>query len=853
MMKLISCHIENFGSIRNQTFTFREGLTAVCAENGSGKTTLADFLEAMLYGMKLDRTNSREFGARRHYLPFGGGKFGGSLLFSVGEDVYKIERTFDEKSETKDAIAVYKNDEQFGGFGKNIGEAIFGIDRESFKRTALIDAESIEFGSTGSINAKLHHIAAGSTDAANAETAAALLEKKAKGYKKERADSSSLTAREKAALHELRIKIGSAETTKESLPALYAQLDGLEGELGAARAKQKALQGAALIRKDWERYDGYLNSAAKSEQELDELAQTYPHGLPSLDEVTKVRDRLTAKQTLQDQHDKLMSAEDAEKLAALRKKYAGGAPTEEELNGLSAKIGQLTTAEADLRAAENVQPSAQESALRARFDGHSPTQAELEDLEAAADAYERAEKAYSVMPDLRAAPQRGAGAGRKTGYLVCATLSAAAAAAGIGVLFVQPIAGIALLAAGLLCLIGTGFLYLNKKASAPPTAQQIDPEKIEKRKEMAAAEAKVRHIAAQYGYTDDRGVRDTARKLKEDFEAYQNLRKEGEERNKKLREKRQARDGLRGELEKAFAARGFTEGDFGDRLTALQRELSDYSSLTKTESNLRQQNEKAQQQIEEHEEKIAAFCEKYGLVAGTLGADIDRIESDAQRGAQARRERADNLEKAEAFKQEKGLTDRPAAADGEEGTIEEEIDRLQRERASLTRKIGECEEVAEGLDDLYAERQRREEALARYEHTYAILTRTGDLLRQADKQLKDKYITPVRQHFSEYAALLEAALGEQLTMTPDFTVRFEQNGAAHSDQHLSAGQRSLCAFCFRMALLENMYPGEKPFLILDDPFVHLDKTHMDRVKELLQTLSEKWQLLYFTCHESRAM
>lgn len=851
-MKLLSCHIENFGSIRGETLQFDGALTAFCRANGAGKTTLASFLKAMFYGMESDRANSK-FGARRHFNPFGGGLYGGNVLFSVGEDVYKVERTFDAKSESKDAVTVYKNGERFDGFGADgkIGEAIFGIDQESFERTIFLDARDIEIGSTGSIDAKLNRFAEGSTDDANTETALKRLEEKAKEYKKTRADGSSLTAREKAALRGLRSKIGDAESTRARLPAKYAQLEECDKEISSAQAKLAAMQGAALIRKDWDVYDGYQKDAAKNEATLKELSQTYPRGLPSPDEVQKARDQLTAKQTLQGQHENLLPAEDAEKLSALRKKYAGGVPTEEALNDLSAKIGRLTRAEADLQAAENVQPAAWEGELRAHFDGRSPAQAELDRLDTAAESYERAEKAYSGMPDLPA-PPNAAGAGRKTGYLACAILSAVAAAAGIGVLFIQPVAGIALLAAGLLCLIGTGFLYLNKKASAPPTAQQIDPEKIEKRKEMAAAEAEVRHIAAQYGYAADRGVRDTSRKMRDDFDAYQNLLKEDEKRESGLREKRQARDELREELENAFAARGFTEGGFGDRMTALQRELSDHSSLTKTESNLRQQNERTRRQIAACDLALGAFCAQYGLDARTLEADVDRIERDAQRGAQARRERADNLEKAEAFKQERGLTDRPAAADGEE-ELRGELEQMQRERAKLAGEIEGLETEAETLDDLYAEQRRHEEALANYERDYDLLMRTADLLRQADRQIKDRYVAPIRKNFAEYADLLEAALGEKVAMTPSFRLRFEQNGIERSDLHWSAGQRSLCAFCFRMALLENMYPGERPFLILDDPFVNLDAAHMDRVRQVLQKLSEKWQLIYFTCHESRAI
>ena len=102
------------------------------------------------------------------------------------------------------------------------------------------------------------------------------------------------------------------------------------------------MQGAALIRKDWDVYDGYQKDAAKNEATLKELSQTYPRGLPSPDEVKKARDQLTAKRTLQGQHKNLLPAEDAEKLSALRTKYAGGVPTEEALNDLSAKIGRLT-------------------------------------------------------------------------------------------------------------------------------------------------------------------------------------------------------------------------------------------------------------------------------------------------------------------------------------------------------------------------------------------------------------------------------------------------------------------------------------------------------------------------------
>ena len=88
-------------------------------------------------------------------------------------------------------------------------------------------------------------------------------------------------------------------------------------------------------------------------------------------------------------------------------------------------------------------------------------------------------------------------------------------------------------------------------------------------------------------------------------------------------------------------------------------------------------------------------------------------------------------------------------------------------------------------------------------------------------------------------------------MNRDFEISFERNGKERSERHLSAGQRTICAFCFRLALIWNMYESEKPFLILDDPFVSLDEEHLEKAKNLLVDLSKKMQIIYFSCHSSR--
>ena len=138
------------------------------------------------------------------------------------------------------------------------------------------------------------------------------------------------------------------------------------------------------------------------------------------------------------------------------------------------------------------------------------------------------------------------------------------------------------------------------------------------------------------------------------------------------------------------------------------------------------------------------------------------------------------------------------------------------------------------------------------------IANTGSISPQLKEDvLKEFYeVCLAQQYIAEggiaYAKeLLEKALGEKVVMTKNLEIKFERNGKERSEKHLSAGQRSICALCFRLALIKNMYEGNTPFLVLDDPFTTLDKEHMAKVQEILNALSKEMQMVYFTCHESR--
>ena len=53
-------------------------------------------------------------------------------------------------------------------------------------------------------------------------------------------------------------------------------------------------------------------------------------------------------------------------------------------------------------------------------------------------------------------------------------------------------------------------------------------------------------------------------------------------------------------------------------------------------------------------------------------------------------------------------------------------------------------------------------------------------------------------------------------------------------------------------LIDALFTKEKPFLILDDPFVNLDDEHTGRALKLLEEITRQYQVIYLVCNSGRA-
>ena len=145
-----------------------------------------------------------------------------------------------------------------------------------------------------------------------------------------------------------------------------------------------------------------------------------------------------------------------------------------------------------------------------------------------------------------------------------------------------------------------------------------------------------------------------------------------------------------------------------------------------------------------------------------------------------------------------------------------------------------------------------DEKIGRAEKELFILQSTAKYLEEAKDRLTARYLGGTKRHFLDYVAQIGEDAGE-FSMDTSFTVTKIERGATRKTDFYSKGTRDLYALAARFALVDSLYEGEKPLLILDDPFAHFDDFRFAKAKETLQKFADKRQVLYLTCTNARSV
>ncbi len=842
-MKILSCYVEGYGKIKAQEYTFDREITTFFAENGEGKSTLASFLKAMFYGLKGYTKRSVEFCDREHFYPFDGGRFGGNVRFEMGGDVYKIERFFGERSETSDSVKVYRNGEETQALGEDIGRAVFGVDKESFERTVFLDSGDIEIASTSSIHARLNtFLEGGENEDERLDTAKARLERAAKRYKKSRAGGDKISE-ETALLVKLNEGIDNAAAIRLALEDKYERSARLKEEIEELNAQAVAAQQVNERRTQFEHYDSLEEGALRAQRALDGVLARYPLGLPSEEETLAVNEYMGRSETLEIKLERgEFSLKDGEKLARLSGTFSQGVPSEEVLLEAEKDIRALTETEAKLSLLEGQELKERERFLQGKLAHAQLTQAQMEKTAAIVEEYKKCKGEWETTPTLM--KREGKAVGKKYGLL--AALFALVGLVGVGLYFVHALFGAAAIVVGVLGVLADGFVYLNKKSS---NGGGENPQRQRLAEELRAQEDAIKAVLLPLGYCSGNGVVFDFATLQTDFSEYRGLI-QGERARQAEKERARAQaaalvEGLTAFF-REYALAGDTFVKLLSDLRSMRREFLDLQARKKLAAEERSAME---EELHALKNKVEGYQRKYGL--GEFSA-VGILE-DIRTVARLSQELAEYREKAAAYKKEKGLGERSEREQKDLASLQTQLTEAQNERGKLEREIAADEQEVERLESYEEEKGICETRLRGYKRKHKLMTAAMELLEEAEGRLRDKYVQPIKNEFLYYAEIIERALGEKVVMTKNFELRFERNGMERSEKHLSSGQRSICALCFRLALIKNMYRGQLPFLILDDPFVGLDEAHMSRVREVLRSLCKDMQMVYFTCHESRKL
>ena len=179
----------------------------------------------------------------------------------------------------------------------------------------------------------------------------------------------------------------------------------------------------------------------------------------------------------------------------------------------------------------------------------------------------------------------------------------------------------------------------------------------------------------------------------------------------------------------------------------------------------------------------------------------------------------------------------------EEEERREEIRKKRAEREAKVRDLDFLEEQ----ERLLAQKKEEREAL---EKRYNLLQKTKAYLEMAKERFALQYKEPILEAFQKYfQSICTEPL--QFQMSEDLELSFVDRGLSREQGYLSEGLQDLCRFCQKLAIFDAMFQEEKAFLLLDDPFSHLDEKNGARARALLEELAESRQIFYFTCSEER--
>lgn len=393
-MKLIRCHIENFGVLSDFDFTFEEGLTTICQSNGFGKSTFASFIKAMFYGFP--RTGARNIveNERKRYDPWQGGKYGGYLEFETKGTSYRVTRYFG-KTAAKDTFSLLDltNRQSSTAYSEKLGEELFQLDADSFTRSTYVPQLSVrDMEATTSIRTKLSNLVDDTNDLSNYDTAESKLRDYRTKFRAYRGDGGIINKIRKTYLS-MEDQKDQAEKKKPRLQEIVETIERLNGEKAAKtetvinlRDKIRLASDQKARRINQQRFSELHADIDNNQQYLQEMDKNYPAGYPTFQEIKEQRNNLSVIRQ-ETQRLQALSYEETDRETVDREQqwFADKDKAASDIDRCDQACKELSEVSAKMTAQMLPEELEQLETLSVRFASNPPTEEDLQTCMAAAD------------------------------------------------------------------------------------------------------------------------------------------------------------------------------------------------------------------------------------------------------------------------------------------------------------------------------------------------------------------------------------------------------------------------------------------------------------------------------------
>lgn len=871
-MKLIKAHVENFGKLHDFDYDFSDGLNSFIQENGWGKTTFTVFIKSMLYGMEFIRGGGLEKNERKKYFPWQGGTYGGKLSFSHNGKNYQIIRKFGEKKGT-DKFELYdlSTNKLSDDFSENLGEEIFGINRDTYQRSVYIVLGETPEGSSD-ISAKLNGLVE-AADVSNFDDAVSKLESMAKSLKAQRGSGGEINEIQNK-IREDNEKISDIEGKIRQNKLYIEENSKLQAEIKNLENTQDMLTERLSLNAKYEsklHYEQLKNDAKAALAQKNALLDFFNGKLPDEKSVQNtdliLRNYLTVESNLRNNP---VTQAEKDRYESLKNLFHGDIPTKDEIDSCLKTDGEYNVFKREENGKKlSPQEKTDFDIYRAKFSGADISE-------------EKIQGCLSLMQDVQDKNQKISDLGnllqnkkmeleklrlvKNTNIkrIIFLSLFALFAATGIALPVIDfadfMILGIAGGVLSVLFLV-LGIVSKAKKEDDTELVQEI--ENLEKeisgqKSKNSKNEQNYKNFILKFA-PDEKSDIASLNKISNEYNIYENLLRKYNDYETWLASKTKKPSEYEAELRqflKRFcgtediSAVSVTIQSLNERLNKLSELENKINSTSRNKEILAEEKEKlASVLLQFKTDKSLGFSEQVQQIhdklndfknAEMLLAQSSKKVSDFEQNLEFDISSFGNLKKPEKSTEElkselSGITEKINGKNTLSLDYQKSIDNNQ---ADIDKK----EDIESEIDRLSSQKKEKEEQ-------HQILTKTKEFLQKAKDKLDANYSEPMKNSFEKYLGLLGNNLN--LIIDTDLKISVEGNGEYHESGTLSEGYKDLVNFCARMALIDSLFKESQPTVILDDPFVNLDDEKVPRALNLIKNMAEKRQILYFACHKSR--